>query len=73
MALLFQKPFIAYNLPVKYLGVEIPNVSLNSRVHYSEVILPSPALQPEHELVNLLRSPGIDSQPGVPVRQPYLT
>jgi hypothetical protein len=25
------------------------------------------------EFVNLLRSPGIDSQPGGPVRQPYLT
>jgi hypothetical protein len=28
---------------------------------------------PEPEFVNLLRSPGIDSQPGGPVRQPYLT
>ncbi len=26
----------------------------------------------EPEFVNLLRSPGIDSQPGGPVRQPYL-
>ncbi len=28
---------------------------------------------PEPKFVNLLRSPGIDSQPGGPVRQPYLT
>jgi hypothetical protein len=28
---------------------------------------------PEPLFVNLLRSPGIDSQPGGPVRQPYLT
>ncbi len=28
---------------------------------------------PEPEFVNLLRSPGIDSQPGGPMRQPYLT
>ncbi len=28
---------------------------------------------PEPEFVNLLRSPGINSQLGVPVRQPYLT
>jgi hypothetical protein len=28
---------------------------------------------PEPEFVNLLRSPGIDFQPGGPVRQPYLT
>ncbi len=27
----------------------------------------------EPEFVNLLRSPGIDSQPGGPIRQPYLT
>jgi hypothetical protein len=27
----------------------------------------------EPEFVNLLRSPGIDSQPGGPVQQPYLT
>jgi hypothetical protein len=27
----------------------------------------------EPEFVNLLRSPGIDSKPGGPVRQPYLT
>ncbi len=27
----------------------------------------------EPEFVNLLRSTGIDSQPGGPVRQPYLT
>ncbi len=27
----------------------------------------------EPELVNLLRSPGIDFQPGGPVRQPYMT
>ncbi len=26
----------------------------------------------EPEFVNILRSPGIDSQPGGPVRQPYL-
>jgi hypothetical protein len=26
----------------------------------------------ELEYVNLLRSPGIDSQPGEPIRQPYL-
>jgi hypothetical protein len=29
--------------------------------------------RPEPEFVNLLKSPGIDSQPGGPVRQPYLT
>jgi hypothetical protein len=29
--------------------------------------------RPQPEFVNLLRSPGIDSQPGGPVRQPYLT
>ncbi len=28
---------------------------------------------PEPVFVNLLRSPGIDAQPGGPVRQPYLT
>ncbi len=28
---------------------------------------------PEPDFVNLLRSPGIDSQPGGPVRQPYMT
>ncbi len=27
---------------------------------------------PEPEFVNILRSPGIDFQPGWPVRQPYL-
>jgi hypothetical protein len=30
-------------------------------------------LYTEPEFVNLLRSPGIDSQPAVPERQPYLT
>ena len=30
-------------------------------------------LAPEPEFVNILRSPGIDSQPGGSVRQPYLT
>ncbi len=30
-------------------------------------------IRPEPVVVNLLRSPGIDSQPGVPERQPYLT
>ncbi len=30
------------------------------------------SLQPEPEFVNLLRSPGIDSQPGGPLRQPCL-
>jgi hypothetical protein len=30
-------------------------------------------VRPEPEFVNLLRSPGIDSQPGGPVLQPYLT
>ncbi len=29
--------------------------------------------KPELEFVNLLRSPGIDSQPGRPIRKPYLT
>jgi hypothetical protein len=29
--------------------------------------------QSEPKFVNLLKSPGIDSQPGGPVRQPYLT
>jgi hypothetical protein len=29
--------------------------------------------KPEPVFVDLLRSPGIDSQPGGPVRQPYLT
>jgi hypothetical protein len=29
--------------------------------------------RPEPEFVNLLGSPGIDSQPGGPVQQPYLT
>ncbi len=28
---------------------------------------------PELEFINLLRNPGIDSQPGGPVRQPYMT
>ncbi len=31
------------------------------------------SFHPEPEFVNLLRSPGIDSQPGRPVRQTYLT
>jgi hypothetical protein len=41
--------------------------------------VPAPSLHrlvesiPEPVLVNLLRSPGIDFQPGRPVRQPYLT
>jgi hypothetical protein len=30
-------------------------------------------LAPEPEFINILRSPGIDSQPGRWVRQPYLT
>jgi hypothetical protein len=30
-------------------------------------------LAPEPEFVNILRSPGINSQPGGSVRQPYLT
>jgi hypothetical protein len=32
-----------------------------------------PTDETEREFVNLLRSPGIDTQPGGPVRQPYLT
>jgi hypothetical protein len=32
-----------------------------------------PSRQPEPVFVNLLRSPGIDSQPGGPVLQPYLS
>ena len=32
-----------------------------------------PAMEPEHVLVNLLRGPGIDSQPGGPVREAYLS
>jgi hypothetical protein len=30
-------------------------------------------MKTQYGLVDLLRSPGIDSQPGGPVRQPYLT
>ncbi len=33
----------------------------------------SSLVAPEPEFVNLLRSPGINSQPGGPVLQPYLT
>ncbi len=32
-----------------------------------------PHIFPEPEFVNLLRSQGVDSQPGGPVRQPYMT
>jgi hypothetical protein len=30
-------------------------------------------MEPKHVYVNLLRSPGIDSQPGGTVRQPYFS
>ncbi len=35
--------------------------------------LRGPQTKSEPVFVNLLRSPGIDSQPGGPIRQPYLT
>jgi hypothetical protein len=40
-------------------------------VDYSSLVYFSQHTEPE--FVNLLRSPGIDSQPGGPVRQPHLT
>jgi hypothetical protein len=36
-------------------------------------VTPHPPIFPEPVFVNLLRSPEIDSQPGGPVRQPYLS
>jgi hypothetical protein len=39
----------------------------------SPVPLPLIKTKPEPEFVNLLRSPGIDSRPGWPIRQPHLT
>jgi hypothetical protein len=39
----------------------------------SNTLSKEPVLLPEPVFVNLIRSPGIDSQPGGPVRRPYLS
>jgi hypothetical protein len=54
--------FIIYTLPAIFL----PSPSC---IYFSQAVNPQ---QPEPVFVNLLGSPGIDSQPGGPVRQPYL-
>jgi len=55
------------NIPEKFVG----NCLTSSDVLFTLSIVA--VSQPEPVFVNLLRSPGIDSQPGGPVRQPSLS
>jgi hypothetical protein len=71
-------------LPLFLLSLSVPSEKLDRPVLYFRFLCAESKSvtklyklfcvnKPEPEFVNLLRSPGIDSQSGGPVRQPYLT